>query len=110
MSTQPVCEKCGGTGWIIVERSSVSGAERCACLSEGRAARLEERSQIPPLYRNASFENFKTEGVQELKRGQRRGALSRGLRGAARRVRPTAALRALAGGFPVCTATVEFPK
>jgi DNA replication protein DnaC len=67
MSTQAVCEKCGGTGWIIVERASVSGAERCACLSEGRAERLEERSQIPPLYRNASFENFKTEGVQELK-------------------------------------------
>ena len=67
MSTQAVCEKCGGAGWIIVERASVSGAERCACLSEGRAERLEERSQIPPLYRNASFENFKTEGVQELK-------------------------------------------
>jgi len=67
MSTQSVCEKCGGTGWIIVERASVSGAERCACLSEGRAERLEERSQIPPLYRNASFENFKTEGRQELK-------------------------------------------
>jgi len=29
--------------------------------------RLEERSQIPPLYRNTDFENFKTEGVQELK-------------------------------------------
>src|ERR1700687_2451727 len=67
MSTQAVCEKCGGTGWIIVERASVSGAERCACLSEARAERLEERSQIPPLYRNASFENFKTEGVRDLK-------------------------------------------
>jgi DNA replication protein DnaC len=67
MSTQSVCEKCGGTGWIIVERASVSGAERCACLSEGRAERLEERSQIPPLYRNKTFENFETGGVQELK-------------------------------------------
>ena len=67
MSTQSVCERCGGTGWVIVERASVSGAERCACHSQGRAERLEERSEIPPLYRNASFENFKTEGVQELK-------------------------------------------
>ncbi len=67
MSTQTVCEKCGGTGWIIVERASVSGAERCACLLEGKSERLEERSQIPPLYRNASFENFKTGDVQELK-------------------------------------------
>ena len=67
MSTQAVCEKCGGTGWIIVERATVSGAERCSCLNEGRAERLEDRSGIPPLYRNASFDNFKTEGVQELK-------------------------------------------
>ncbi len=67
MSTQPVCEKCGGTGWIIVERASVSGAERCACLSEGRAERLEERSQIPPLYRDKTFENFNHLGELELK-------------------------------------------
>jgi DNA replication protein DnaC len=67
MSTQSVCEKCGGTGWIIVERGSVSGAERCACLSEGRAERLEERSQIPPLYRNKTFENFIHQGDKELK-------------------------------------------
>lgn len=58
MATQPVCPKCGGSGWIIVERAEVSGAEPCTCRSEGRAARLEEHSQIPSLYRNASFENF----------------------------------------------------
>ncbi len=58
MATQPVCPKCGGSGWIIIERAEVSGAEPCACRAEGRAARLEERSQTPSLYRNASFENF----------------------------------------------------
>jgi DNA replication protein DnaC len=58
MATQPVCPKCGGSGWIIIERAEVSGAEPCACRAEGRASRLEERSQIPSLYRNASFENF----------------------------------------------------
>ncbi|MEO8597463.1 MAG: ATP-binding protein [Candidatus Solibacter sp.] len=67
MSTQAVCEKCGGTGWIIVERATVSGAERCACLNTGRAERLEDRAQIPPLYREASFDNFKTDGMQELR-------------------------------------------
>ena len=46
---------------------TVSGAERCGCLNEGRAERLEDRSGIPPLYQNASFDNFKTEGQQELK-------------------------------------------
>ena len=60
MSTQAVCEKCGGTGWIIIERASVIGAERCGCLNEGRAERLADRSGIPPLYRDASFDNFKS--------------------------------------------------
>jgi len=58
MATQPVCPKCHGSGWIIIERSSVSGAEPCECRSQGRAGRLEARAQIPSLYRNASFENF----------------------------------------------------
>ena len=107
MSTQSVCERCGGTGWIIVERASVSGAERCACRSEGRAERLEERSQIPPLYRNASFENFKTEGMQELKMvmsavkrysddfplGQKRGLLPIGEPGTGKTHLAIAALR-----------------
>jgi DNA replication protein DnaC len=67
MSTQGVCGKCGGSGWIIIERANVSGAEPCECRNAGRSERIEERSQIPPLYRNTDFENFKTEGVQELK-------------------------------------------
>ncbi len=50
MATQTVCAKCGGTGWMIVERANVSGAERCDCMAEGRAGRLEDRAQIPPLY------------------------------------------------------------
>lgn len=58
MPTETLCEKCGGTGWIIVERANVSGAEPCGCRSQGRSGRLEERAQIPLLYRNASFENF----------------------------------------------------
>src|SRR5215813_10253109 len=58
MDTQPVCPKCGGTGWIIVEREAVSGAERCNCLGDARTQRLEGQSQVPPLYRNASFDNF----------------------------------------------------
>jgi len=58
MATQPVCPKCGGSGFIIVETATLSGARPCECRSQGRAERLEERAQIPPLYRNASFENF----------------------------------------------------
>ena len=41
-----------------MERASVSGAEPCGCRSQRRAEHLEDRAQIPPLYRHASFENF----------------------------------------------------
>ena len=64
MATESVCPKCGGTGWIIVERAGVSGAEPCDCRFQGRAERLEERAQIPPLYRNASFDNFVVPGPE----------------------------------------------
>src|SRR5262249_12951590 len=62
--------KCHGTGWIIVERANVSGAEACECRAEGRTERAEERSQIPPLYRAADFEYFSNRDNQELARVQ----------------------------------------
>jgi len=55
---EEVCPACGGSGWKIVERDGVSGAERCECAKEGRSERLEESAGIPPLYRNASFDSF----------------------------------------------------
>jgi len=58
MALEPTCPKCGGSGWIIVERVYVSGAEPCECRFEGMAGRREQRAQIPPLYSRASFENF----------------------------------------------------
>jgi DNA replication protein DnaC len=58
MPGQPVCPDCGGSGWKIVERDALSGAERCDCVLTERARRLEENADIPPLYRNASFDNF----------------------------------------------------
>ncbi len=64
MATQPVCPKCGGSGWIIVERASVSGAEPCECRLEGRAERLESRAQIPVNYRDATFDNFNVPGPE----------------------------------------------
>ncbi len=55
---QEVCPVCGGSGWKIVEREEISGAEHCECARESRAARLEEQAGIPPLYQKASFDNF----------------------------------------------------
>lgn len=55
-----VCPDCNGTGWKILEQAELSGAERCHCHFEGRAQRNEQSAAIPPLYRNASFDNFST--------------------------------------------------
>lgn len=56
-----VCPDCNGTGWKIVERDDLSGAERCDCVAVERANRLIGSSGIPPLYSTASFEDFRTQ-------------------------------------------------
>jgi DNA replication protein DnaC len=55
---ETLCPKCGGSGWRIVEKQEVSAAERCDCHFGERSRRIEENANIPPLYRNASFDNF----------------------------------------------------
>ncbi len=53
------CERCGGSGWIVVERDGLSGAEPCSCRAvEAEARDLEASANIPPLYGQASFDNF----------------------------------------------------
>jgi DNA replication protein DnaC len=64
MTSDAVCPRCGGTGFIIIERADISGAEPCDCRAQGRAARLEDQSQIPPLYQRASFDNFIVPGIE----------------------------------------------
>jgi DNA replication protein DnaC len=54
VSAAAVCPKCGGTGFLIVEGASVSGAKPCDCRAQGRAGRLEEKAQIPLIYEKAS--------------------------------------------------------
>ena len=56
--SEAVCPKCGGSGWKIIERDGISAADQCECVMAGRMRRIEDKSQIPPNYRNASFENF----------------------------------------------------
>ncbi len=58
MSEENTCPVCGGLGWKTLERDGISAAERCECALAERATLLEERAEIPPLYREASFENF----------------------------------------------------
>ena len=52
------CTLCEGTGWKIVERAGLSGAERCACADVARTAELRENANIPPNYLYASLDNF----------------------------------------------------
>lgn len=52
------CSKCGGTGFRIIERDGITAASRCDCVMAGRSQRIENAAGIPPLYRNASTENF----------------------------------------------------
>jgi len=64
MTAPAICPKCQGTGFVIVEGATVSGARPCDCRAANRAGRLEEKAQIPPLYRNTSFENFSVPGPE----------------------------------------------
>ena len=57
---ETVCPECGGSGWKIVEREGVSGAERCECAREGRSERLLQAAGIPEIYQSATFDNFET--------------------------------------------------
>ncbi len=52
------CQHCRGSGWIVHERDGITAAERCSCVAATRAADALDLAQIPPLYRQASFENF----------------------------------------------------
>src|SRR5580704_14970361 len=62
MASDAVCPKCKGAGFIVFETASISSALPCECRAQGRAARLEDQSQLPSLYRNASFDNFVVPG------------------------------------------------
>jgi DNA replication protein DnaC len=56
--TEAACARCGGSGWIIVEREGVSGAEHCGCAAPARARTLLGGAGIPPLYAQAALDNF----------------------------------------------------
>jgi len=58
MAAAAVCPICGGTGWKIIERAGLSGAEPCKCAEEARAEALQENSGIPPNYVRATLDNF----------------------------------------------------
>jgi len=56
--TVATCTRCHGSGWIIVERGGVSGADRCDCENTNDPAQALDSAGIPPNYREASIDNF----------------------------------------------------
>jgi DNA replication protein DnaC len=58
MTETTTCTICDGTGWKIVERAGLSGAERCSCSAVTRARALKEAAGVPPNYERATLENF----------------------------------------------------
>jgi DNA replication protein DnaC len=58
MTETATCTICDGTGWKIVERAGLSGAERCSCAGATRAKALKEGAGIPPNYERATLDNF----------------------------------------------------
>lgn len=58
--SEAACPICGGTGWKIVERGGLSGAERCECAAGTRAASLRDNSGIPKNFTHTTLQNFHT--------------------------------------------------
>jgi DNA replication protein DnaC len=61
-----VCAICGGTGWRIVEKDGLSGAQRCECVALGRAEALLKRARIPANYQDDRFDNFSNRSSDQL--------------------------------------------
>ena len=52
------CPICSGTGWKIVERAGLSGADRCECSLTSRARDLRDYANIPANYSQTALDNF----------------------------------------------------
>ena len=56
---EQTCERCGGTGYVIVERDGFTGADRCSCFLDQIAEHRIPRAGIPEKFASASFDTFK---------------------------------------------------
>jgi DNA replication protein DnaC len=52
------CPICGGTGWRIVERAGLSGAERCECEARSQAQKTKGDPGIPPSHKQVTLDTF----------------------------------------------------
>jgi len=61
-----VCTVCGGSGWKIIEKEGLSGAQRCECAKGKQALKLLEQARIPANYADDSFDNFSNRNSNDL--------------------------------------------
>jgi DNA replication protein DnaC len=54
----PVCERCGGTGWILDAPDGRKQARPCSCRGENRRRERLGAAGIPDRYREDNFANF----------------------------------------------------
>lgn len=58
-SPEPVCDRCGGTGYQILDQpEGTSRAMECRCRLGQRSGHLAEQARIPRRFQRCEFENY----------------------------------------------------
>ena len=57
-STEDVCSKCSGTGWVLVVEDGTELVKRCECAEAERRRRLLAEARIPARYRHCTLAGF----------------------------------------------------
>lgn len=66
-----ICERCGGTGFlVVVGEDGYSRARPCSCRVQERARLRRQAANIPPRYEHCTFETF-SELNETLERARR---------------------------------------
>ena len=58
MEPTSICPECGGNGWQTLHLEDRQVVKRCMCFEDKKILRLVEKANIPPRYKDCSFENF----------------------------------------------------
>jgi DNA replication protein DnaC len=56
--TEPVCDLCGGTGWVLESSDGTKRAHPCVCRSASLARARLASAGIPQRYRDCTLDNF----------------------------------------------------
>lgn len=57
-TTDVECERCGGTGWALIEQDGLEVAVRCNCAEDTRRRRLLAEAGLPARYAHCTLDGF----------------------------------------------------